>query len=303
MLTADVDRYVRLRQALGFTLRDASRELRAFVAFAVARGDTHLRTSTAVAWATEAPSPNARHIRLRIVRHLARFLHAEDPVHEVPPSKLFHCSKARPLPYIYTAAEVARIIEAASHLRNSYPLRRQVYATLLGVIAATGLRVSEALDLRLADVHPDGVLHIRHTKFGKTRHVPLHPTVVAALGRYLDVRRRVPMSDDHVFVSAGNQRIASSTVNYTFRRVLRLGRIASARTRQPRIHDLRHTFATRALEQCSTRREAVARHFVALATYLGHADITNTYWYLEATPELMRDVAAAAEALVTTEGV
>lgn len=302
MLTAHVERYVRLRQALGFKLRDASRGLRAFVDFAAARGDTHLRDSTAVAWAAEAPSPNARHIRLRIVRHLARFLHAEDPVHEVPPSNLFHCPKVRPLPYIYTPAEVAQIVEAAGHLRNVYPLRRQVYPTLLGLIAATGLRVSEALDLRLSDVLPDGVLHIRHTKFGKTRHVPLHPTVIAALGRYLDERRRLPLTDDHVFVSAGNRRIASSTVNYTFRRVLRLAGITSARTRLPRIHDLRHTFATRALEQCSTRREAVARHFVALATYLGHADITKTYWYLEATPEMMRDVAAAAEALVTEEG-
>ena len=258
MLTAHVERYVRLRQTLGFTLRDASRGLRAFAGFAAARGDTHLRDSTALAWAAEAPSPNARHIRLRIVRHLARFLHAEDPVHEVPSSNLFHCPKVRPLPYIYTPEEVARIIEAAAgHLRNAYPLRRQVYAMLLGLVAATGLRVSEALDLRLSDVLSDGVLHIRHTKLGKSRHVPLHPTVVTTLGRYLDVRRRLPLPDDHVFVSAGNRRIASSTVNYTFRRVLRLAGITSARTRLPRIHDLRHTFATRALEQCPTRREAV----------------------------------------------
>ena len=120
--------------------------------------------------------------------------------------------------------------------------------------------------------------------------------------RYLEVRRRLAVTDDHVFVSASHRRIASSTVNYTFRRVLRLAGIAPARTRPPRIHDLRHTFATRALERCSTRREAVARHFVALATYLGHADIAHTYWYLEATPELMTDIAAAAEALVAGEG-
>lgn len=302
MLTAHVERYVRLRQTLGFKLRDASRALRAFAAFAAARGDTSLRESTAVAWAAEAPSPNARSIRLRIVRHLARFLHAEDQVHEVPASNLFHCPKVRPLPYIYTPEEVVQIIEAAGRVQRAYPLRRQVYATLLGLIAATGLRVSEALDLRLSDVLPDGILYIRHTKFGKARHVPLHPTVVTALGRYLDVRRRLTITDDHVFVSAGDRRIASSTVNYTFRRVLRLAGMTSARTRRPRIHDLRHTFATRALEQCSTKREAVARHFVALATYLGHADIANTYWYLEATPELMRDVAAAAEMLLAGEG-
>lgn len=301
MLSGHVERYLRLRQILGFKLRDTSRLLRAFACVAAVRGDTHLREATAVAWAAEAPSPNARHIRLRIVRHLARFLHAEDPVHEVPRSNLFHCPTIRPLPYIYTPEEVAQIVEAAGRLRPAYPLRRHVYATLLGLIAATGLRISEALDLRLSDVLPDGVLHIRHTKFGKTRHVPVHPTVVEALDRYLDVRRRLAVTDDHVFVSASHRRIASSTVNYTFRRVLRLAGMTSVRTRPPRIHDLRHTFATRALEQCSTRREAVARHFVALATYMGHADIANTYWYFEATPELMRAIAGAAEALAAGE--
>lgn len=117
------------------------------------------------------------------------------------------------------------------------------------------------------------------------------------------MQKWIAVADDHVFLSAGNQRISSGVVEYTFRRILRLAGIAPSRTRPPRIHDLRHTFATRALEQCSTRREAVARHFVALATYMGHTDITNTYWYLEATPELMTGIAAAAEALITGEEI
>ena len=157
------------------------------------------------------------------------------------------------------------------------------------------------LDLRLDDVLPDGVLRIRKTKFGKSRLVPLHPTVAAALNRYLDLRRGSAVTDDHLFLSARHRRMPYSTVNCTFRRVLRLAGVARARSRPPRIHDLRHTFATRALERCSTRREAVTRHFVALATYLGHADIAHTYWYLEATPELMTDIAAAAEMLVVGE--
>ena len=152
------------------------------------------------------------------------------------------------------------------------------------------------------DVLPDGVLQIRRTKFGKSRLIPLHPTAVKALDQYLEQRRRLAVTDDHVFLSAGNQRISSSMVEYTFRRIRRLAGIAPSRTRPPRIHDLRHTFATRALEQCSTRREAVARHFVALATYMGHTDIAHTYWYLEATPELMTGIAAAAEALIAGEG-
>ncbi len=302
MLIVHVERYVSLRQALGFRLREVSINLRAFARFAADRGETHIRASTAVAWATEASSPSTRYVRLRDVVRLARFLHAEDPIHEVP-INLFPAPKQRSLPYIYTPEEIARLVRAAQHLRKTYPLRRQVYATLIGLIASTGLRVSEALDLRLCDVLPEGVLLIRRAKFGKSRLVPLHPTAATALGRYLEARRQLVVTDDHLFLSAGNRRISSTTVGYTFARMRRLAGIAPARTRPPRIHDLRHTVATRALEQCPTDREAVARHFVALATYLGHTDITHTYWYLEATPELMIGLADAAETLFGKEEV
>jgi integrase/recombinase XerD len=300
MLIAHAERYISLRQTLGFKLEDLSGNLNAFARFAVDRGDTHIHVSTAVDWATEASSPYARYIRLRDVARLARFLHAEDPIHEVPTNP-FYAPTRRRLPYIYTPTEIVQLLEGATRLRRSYPFRRQVYGTLLGLIAATGLRISEALDLRLPDVLPDGVLQIRRTKFGKSRLIPLHPTAVKALDQYLEQRRRLAVMDDHVFLSAGNRRISSSMVEYTFRRIRRLAGIAPSRTRPPRIHDLRHTFATRALEQCSTRREAVARHFVALSTYMGHTDIAHTYWYLEATPELMTGIAAAAEALINGE--
>ena len=225
MLSDHVERYLTLRRSLGFELRYAARNLHAFVGFATDRGDTHVRATTAVDWAAQASSPWARHVRLRDIVLLARFLHAEDPAHEVPPARFFHVRLVRQPPYIYTPAEIGQLLAAAAGLRRTYPLRRRVYTTLIGLLAATGLRVSEALDLRLAAIAPD-------------------------------------------------------------------------RQRRPRLLDLRHTFATRSLQQCSTRRESVARHFVALATYLGHADIANTYWYLEATPELMADLATASESLV-----
>lgn len=303
MLITEVERYLALRQTLGFTLRTVSAHLRAFARFAETRGDTHVRAATAVDWATAAPSPSVRHVRLRHVIHLARFLRAEDPGHEVPPH-LFPMTKSRPLPYIYTAEEIGRLMEAAGRLRPTYPLRRQGYATLIGLIASTGLRISEALDLQLSDILPEGVLRIRRTKFGKSRLVPLHGTVVTALNRYLEARRQRAVFDDHVFLSSGNRRISSSMVEYTFRRIRQLAGIAPERARPPRLHDLRHTFATRALERCPTGCGApVARHFVALATYLGHTDITHTYWYLEATPELMADLAIQAEARFGEEGV
>lgn len=298
MLITAIDAYLALRQTLGFKLRDTTRILRAFARFAAARGDTHVREETAIRWAETAPSPRARHIPLRDIVRLARFLAAEDPAHEVPKMMALRASYVRPLPYIYSRDEISQIVAAAGRIRAAYPLRRAGFATLLGLIASTGLRVSEALNLRFNDIGPDGVLQIRLTKFGKSRIVPLHPTTTAALGRYLVVRRAVVVPDDHLFLSAGDKRISASMVNYTFRRILKLAGIAPGRTRVPRIHDLRHTFATRALEQCSSERKAVARHFVALSTYLGHIDIKQTYWYLTATPELMTDIAAAAELLV-----
>ena len=302
MLSAHVERYLALRHLRGFTLRTASANLRAFARFAAERGDTHVRSATALAWATEGTSPSTRYIRLRDVARLARFLHAEDPAHEVPANP-FQASKGRRLPYIYAPQEIGQLVAATRHLRESYPLRRKVYATMLGLMAATGLRLSEALDLRLADVLPEGILQIRRTKFGKSRLVPLHPTTTQALEGYLQERRRLAVMDDHVFLSASSQRIGSRTAEYAFERVRRLAGIAPGRARPPRLHDLRHTFATRALEQCPTRCEAVARHFVALATYLGHTDMACTYWYLEATPELMADLAAAAEARIAGEGL
>ena len=302
MLIAHVERYISLRQTLGYKLREVAGNLRGFAKFAADRGDARVRLSTAVDWATKAPSPHARYVRMRDVAGFARFLRAEDPSHEVPANP-FLASKRRRLPYIYAPEEIVQLVSAASRLRESYPLRRQIYGTLLGLIAATGLRISEALDLRLNDVLPGGVLQIQRTKFGKSRLVPLHPTAANAVDHYLEDRRQLAVTNDHVFLSAGNRRISSSTVEHTFHRIRRLAGIAPARTRPPRIHDLRHTFATRALAQCPTRREAVARHFVALATYLGHSDIAHTYWYLEATPNLMIDIAAAAEGLVAEEGI
>jgi integrase len=237
---------------------------------------------------------------VRDVARLARFLHAEDPKHQIP-SDLFHRPLHRRLPYIYAPQEIVQLMEAARRLRESYPLRRQVYATMIGLMAASGLRISEALNLHLHDVLPNGILQIRETKFGKSRLVPLHLTAASALDCYLEDRRRLAVTDDHVFLSAGNRRIHSSLAWYTFDRIRKVAGIPPTQSRRPRIHDLRHTFATRVLEQCSTQREAVARHFVALATYLGHTDIAHTYWYLEATPELLAGIAAAGQALFTQE--
>lgn len=300
MLSDDADRYIALRRTLGYKLRRTARHLQAFARFAAERGETHIRTATATAWAATAPTPRTRARRFGVVRRFACFLRAEDAAHEVPTLNPFTVRVPRPIPYIYTQDEIARLLEAAGNLASQKPnpLRPQLYVMLFGLIAATGLRVSEALALRLEDVLPGGVLHIRKTKFGKSRLVPLHQSVAAALGRYLDERRRFAGTSDLLFPSTKQKELVASTVNYTFRCLVRRAGIAPDRRKTPRIHDLRHTFATRVLEQCGTERGAVSRHFIALSTYLGHSDVRYTYWYLEATPELMTDIAAAAEALI-----
>jgi len=298
MLIAHVERYLALRQKLGFKLFLTSRHLRAFARFAVEEDGAYIRAATAVAWATKATTRGMRHRRLGDVVRLARFLHAEDSSHEVPPANLFAATETRPTPYIYTTEELARIVQAAGQLDLQEPTtqRRQTYVMLFGLIAATGLRVSEAFNLRLEDLLPGGVLRVSDTKFGKSRLLPLHKSVIAALNQYLEMRRRSAETDDHVFLSLKGRRLSYTTVNTAFRRILSRAGIAPGRTRPPRIHDLRHSFATRVLEQCATRSEPVARHFVALSTYMGHTDAAHTYWYFQATPELMTHIAAAGEA-------
>ena len=297
MLKGEIERYIAIRRATGHAFKSGARQLRLYGQFAEAQRDTHVIAATVLAWAAEASSPLARHVRMRHVVQFARFENAEDELHEVPPRDAFVAHWRRPLPYIYSSSEIAGLLAAAGRLRLSrrYPLRREVFRTLIGLISASGLRKSEALDLRLGDVSPDGALTIRCTKFRKSRLVPLHPTAVAALREYLALRLRRAVEDDHLFLSASNGRIESSLVNTTFRRMLKLANIAPNRAKRPRVHDLRHTFATRVLERCPADRRAVARQVVALSTYLGHVKMSATHWYLEATPELMAEIATAAE--------
>ena len=304
MLTDEIERYIEVRRAAGHAFEAGARLLHLYAQFAEARGDSHVRRETALEWAAAGASPHARSVRMRNLVHFARFQHAEDERHEVLPRDAFAVRWRRPLPYIYSDVEVVRLLIAADQLRLSYayPLRRETYRTMIGLIAATGLRRSEALDLRVQDLSADGVLTIRRTKFRKSRLVPLHPTTHAALRQYIDLRLRRPVIDDHLFLSAGDGRIESSVANQTFRRMLVLAKIAPTRARRPRIHDLRHTFATRALERCPGDRRAIARQFVALSTYLGHVKMSATHWYLEATPELMSDIATAAEAAIRGGG-
>jgi integrase/recombinase XerD len=214
----------------------------------------------------------------------------------LPPANHFGARKRRRPPHIYSGTEIGRLIEAAGRLRPQGGLRSLTYATLIALLAATGLRISEALKLTFADITSDGLL-IRETKFRKTRLVPLHDTTVAGLQRYL--KRRGPSSgDDPVFADTRGRPLRYIAVKETFDRLVCKVGIRPTSARRPRLHDLRHTFAVRALQGSPTGRNRCGAHMVALATYMGHVNIYATYWYLEATADLVRDIAVAGEAFM-----
>jgi integrase/recombinase XerD len=293
-MIAAIDRYLALRRSAGFVLSNAQYLLHSFAAFAADCQQQHIRTATVIDWASRAPSSAQRHTRYQTVRQFAQHVRVEDPRHELPPPNHFGLGKTRRVPRIYTAAEIDRLVLAATQLSAGDALRPLTYSTLISLLAATGLRISEALDLRYGDVTPDGLL-IRKTKFQKTRLVPLHATAAAGLGRYLAQRRRVHLVTDHVFVDDHGQPLGYGTVYRVFGRLAQSAGIAPLRGRRPRLHELRHTFALRALQATPAGRQRIGQHMLALSTYLGHVSIDSTYWYLESTPELLADIAAAGE--------
>jgi integrase len=298
MLSQDLTRYVDLHRSLGFKFRIQHSLLRNFVAFAEAQGDELVRVDRVLAWAAQAPSPPQRRNRLLTVRRFALAMQAEDARHEVPAADaLGHGRFERRMPQIYRPDEIARLMQAAAQLQPAGSIRPLMYSTLFGLLAATGMRISEALALRLEDITADGLI-IRQTKFQKSRLLPLHETTRRALDKYLSARARLGTLDGALLVSTTGKALSYNTVMAVFLRLARsIGLRGGPGRPGPRIHDLRHTFAVRSLEQCRHDREAVARHIVALSTYLGHAHVTDTYWYLHATPIMMGQIAEAGEAL------
>jgi integrase len=303
MLSQDITRYVDLKRAMGFTFLVQNRLLRSFVGFAEARGDEFVRADRALDWAGCTTSPAQRRRRLLTVRRFALAMQAEDARHEVPAANAMGPEKReRPTPYIYAPSELVQLMDVAARLEPRGSIRPLMYSTLFGLLASTGLRISEALALRLEDVTEDGLI-ICETKFHKNRLVPLHNTTRRALSAYLWARTRLGTFSNSLFVSTSGTVPAYSTVLMVFQQLIRSIGLRGARgQRGPRIHDIRHTFAVRSLEKCRHDREAVSHHIFALSTYLGHAHVTDTYWYLQSTPLLMRQIADAGETLLR-EGV
>jgi integrase len=296
MLSKDLARYVDLHRSMGFKFRTQYLLLRNFVVFAEAHGEEFVRISCTLNWARLAPSPPQRRNRLLTVRRFALAMHAEDVRHEVPAAdSIGYGTFKRRIVHIYQPDEIARLMSAAAQLRPVGSIRPLMYSTLFGLLAATGMRISEALAVRLEDVTADGLI-IQRTKFQKSRLLPLHDTTRRALDGYLSVRLRLGTLDHALLVTTTGRAPSYNTVAAPFRWLARsIGLRGKPGQPGPRIHDLRHTMAVRSLEQCPCDQEEVSRHIVALSTYLGHGHVTDTYWYLQATPILMGQIAEAGE--------
>lgn len=287
--------YLSERRALGFDLRMEGHQITTFALFADERGHSGPLTNDIVLnWVqgqAKRASPFSWARRLEVLRPFARYLARLDPGTEFPQTAIFGRSHRRLAPHIYSEQEICDLVAAASRLVPEGGLRPATYATIFGLIAATGLRRSEALHLHCGDVDFDGAfLTVRNTKFRKSRHVPIHATVVAALRRYLAVRARhgALTKDSPLFLSPAGGFIAKRRINKVFQKLrTNLGWTARGGHGEVRIHDLRHTFICRRIQLWHEHGADIDNAMAALSTYVGHAKISDTYWYLTGVPELM----------------
>jgi integrase len=289
-LSGALTEYLKLRRSLGFALERAGRLLPQFVAFLDEHDSVIITTSLALRWALLSPSGSRRQAadRLGMVRGFAKYLAALDARTEVPCRELLPLPSSRKLiPYIYTDADICALMRATQIL---YGLKQMTYATLIGLLAATGMRVGEAIALDRQDVNvAAGVLVVRHGKFGKSRELPLHATTSAALSAYAhdrDLALRYPRSPSFLLSLAGT-RLNYKNVHIAFLHLLRASGLDAGQYR-PRIHDLRHSFAVNTLLRWYREGVAVDARLPSLSTYLGHVSPASTYWYLIATPELLQ---------------
>lgn len=291
-LQSAVDDYIALRRQLGFKLSHPERYLHSFASFMKAGRIPFITTEAALQWALQPRDAHPSYLtqRLGAVRRFARHHCAADPRTQIPSSDLLRSRSRRARPYLYSEQDIERLLRATEGLRPAGGLRGFTYATLLGLLVVTGLRISEALALRVQDVDlREGLLTIYKTKFGKTRLVPLHPSARRALQQY--ARRRIALVSHptmHFFVSSQGHPLLIGNVAKTFRLLRRrVGLQGSEGWDIPTLHHFRHRFATQSLLRWYRAGDDVERRLPVLSTFLGHVCTSSTYWYLSCHPELM----------------
>jgi integrase/recombinase XerD len=296
--------YLRLRRALGHDLADAARLLPRFVAHLDAVGASTITTEVALDWVRRPdadPHSSVWMRRMSVVRGFARHMSGIDPATEVPPLGLVTYRQRWRPPFIYSDGDVEALMSAVPRLVPT-PLRAATFQTMIGLLAATGMRVGEAIALDRDDIDwADGILVVRASKFNKTREVLLDPTVVEALAACARIR------DSHVlhpssrafFVSGRGSPVIYGIFGTVFRKLLDASGVGADSAVRPRIHDLRHSFAVHTLVRWYRDGQDVAALLPRLSTYLGHRTPVSTYWYLSAAPELL---ALAADRLEHAQG-
>lgn len=289
-LRAALADYLKVRRTLGYKLERAEKLLDQFIAYLEGRGAKTITVEHALSWATLPGGGAAWHaLRISVVRSFAVHLQTIDPACEVPPAELLPDPPHRATPFLYSEEQLTALIEAASTLRCTHPAA--TYRTLVGLLAVTGMRIGEALALDRGDIDPkEGAILVRETKFAKSRELPLHPSTIDALLRYMRRadRPRTAASTDAVFVSSRGTRLSYSSASGTFARLVdRAGIAPRSASCRPRLHGLRHSFAVRTILDAYRDGGEPQERLALLSTYLGHADPAHTYWYLSAAPELM----------------
>jgi site-specific recombinase XerD len=289
--------YLRIRRSCGYQLQDLEGLLGHFVVFLQAEGASYITRELALRWATQPAKaqPFRWTQRLGMVRRFAIWLSATDPRTEIPAADLLPHRYRRKPPHIYSDEEIESLLRQAQQLRAPKGLRAHTYTTLFGLLVVTGMRLGEALGLDRLDVDLDlGILHIRQGKCGKSRYVPVHPSTVEALKGYAEARDRLLPAPPTpaFFLSEHGRRITKRAAEYTFALLSQqIGLRVPAKRRSgrgPRLHDLRHRFAVRTLVHWYRAGLDVERELPKLTTYLGHVHVNNTYWYVEAVPELLQ---------------
>ncbi|MHB8278257.1 MAG: tyrosine-type recombinase/integrase [Candidatus Humimicrobiaceae bacterium] len=293
--------YLFLRRSLGFKLERVGSLLNGFVEFLEKEKASYITTKLALKWATQSGDvqPARWATRLGMVRLFAKYRSAADPRTEIPPDGLLPYRYSRKQPYIYTDDEILKLLSAAQGLRSQLGLLSHTMSTLLGLLAVTGMRISEPINLDRKDVDlGQGILTVRQTKFNKSRLVPVHITTRDKLREYDRIRDMIcprPKSPSF-FVSEHGTRLKDWTVRRWFVILShQIGLRSPEDKHGPRLHDMRHRFAISTLLGWYRQGVCAGKNMVALTTYLGHGRIAGTYWYISANPELLRLAALKLE--------
>jgi len=289
-----LEEYFSVRRTLGFKLRYHGTALPDFVSFLERQGSAHITTESALRWARQPADahPATWAYRLTMVRSFAQHVSGTDPKTEIPPQGLLPQHRSRKAPYLYSDDELARLMRAAGQLGSKTGLRPRTYVTLIGLLAATGMRVCEAVALKREDVDlAAGMLTVHQSKFGKSRLIPIHASTNRALQQYARFRDKVhPLPKaPSFFLSERSTGLNGAPKYITFGRLRRQAGLQNLPGRRnPRFHDLRHRFAVRTLLRWYRTGVDVEKAMPTLSTYLGHTKVTDTYWYLTAVPELLQ---------------